>query len=63
MPRNTWMHSGTHGVLSMEVLSSFQVLEMVQECILSHDAGVLMKLGYVIHAMTSLRFQSLPRSC
>lgn len=59
MPRNTWMHSRTH----MGVLSSFQVLEMVQECILSHDAGVLMKLGYVIHAMTSLRFQSLPRSC
>lgn len=41
----TWMHHGTH----MEVLSSFQVLEMMQGCILSHNAGVLMKLGYVIH--------------
>lgn len=45
------MHSGTH----IEILPSFQeMLEIMEGCILPHDAGVLMKLGYVIHTMTFL---------
>lgn len=51
-----WMHCGTH----MEVLSSFQVPEVMQGCILSHDAGVCNSYhdNWPVHILYSVLLRS-----